>query len=114
MKITEASAGNATILRLSGRLDASNSMALEAAVLPAIGGAGQRLLLDMTDVQYISSAGLRVMLMAAKQARATGGGFAVFGMNNAVRTMFETPGFLRIIAAFASEDEALADAGGRA
>jgi anti-anti-sigma factor len=62
---------------------------------------------DFTKLDYISSAGLRVMLGTAKQLMAKGGGLKTFGLNQTVREVFDISGFSTILAVFATEAEAL-------
>jgi len=60
----------------------------------------------MREVTYISSAGLRVIVLSAKQAKAANGGFAVFGLQPAVSEVFEVAGFRTIIPIVSSEADA--------
>lgn len=109
MRIETDDVQDVRIVRLHGRIDSSTSGLLEQAV--KVEGPG-RLLLDLSGVAYMSSAGLRVVLVAAKAARAAGGSFAVFGMTPSVRTVFQVSGFDRIVPISTSEAEALAAAVG--
>jgi anti-anti-sigma factor len=81
------------IVRPSGRLDGASAPALEAAILSAIDGGARRLLLDCADLTYVSSAGLRVILIAAKRLKASGGAFALCGLTWQVERILETSGF---------------------
>lgn len=103
--------GEAVVLHLSGRVDSQSGGELQAAALASLAG-NSRLVLDFGGVDFVSSAGLRVVLMAAKQARAAGGGFAVFGLEETVRKVFDVSGFARVIPMVATEAEAVAAAGG--
>ena len=114
MEVERTALGNVAVFRLRGRLDSSTSPALESAVLPAVQGGAHRLVFDFTQVDYVSSAGLRVVLLTAKQARSAGGGFAIFGMSKPIRHVFDMSGFSRIIALFDAETEAVSAAGGSA
>lgn len=111
MEVNRTALGKVEIFRLKGRLDSSSSPALEATVLPAIKAGAHRIVFDLSQVEYVSSAGLRVVLLAAKQARVTGGGFAIFGMSKPIRHVFDMSGFSRIIALFDTEAEAVSAAG---
>ena len=112
MIVERSSIGAVQVFRIKGRLDSVTSPAFEAEVLKVIRPGANRVVLDFTGVEYVSSAGLRVVLMAAKQTRATQGGFAIFGMAKAIHHVFEMSGFARIIALFDTEAEAVAAAGG--
>src|SRR5258708_7179435 len=67
-------AGGVAVYRIVGRLDASSSPILESAVGSAFGGKNPRIIFDMGEVTFISSAGLRIILKTAKQAAAAKGG----------------------------------------
>jgi anti-anti-sigma factor len=107
MKIEQASAGGVAIFRIHGSVDSTTSHELQAAVVPGIAPPAHRLVLDFTDVPFVSSAGLRVVLMAAKQAKSARGGFAIFGLGETVREVFETSGFNRVIRIATSETDAV-------
>ncbi len=53
--------------------------------------------MDLEQLAYISSAGLRVVLMAAKRAKQSGGRLLLCGLSPAVRELFEISGFLKIL-----------------
>ena len=95
------------VLRLHGRVDSAASAAFERAVLDSL-AQSNRLVLDFNQVEFVSSAGLRVVLLAAKQARAGGGGFAVFGLGDTVRQVFDISGFARVVRIAATEADAVA------
>ena len=108
MEIHTTQRNGATVHRIAGRLDTSSGATVEAAVRGSFAGSGVRLLMDMRDVVYISSAGVRVVLLAAKQARATNGRFALFGLSPSVREVFEISGLGKILNLLDTEDEAFA------
>ena len=62
---------------------------------------------DLGEVHYVSSAGLRVLLKAAKQAKAGGGAFAIASPQAPVREVLEISGFDKILAIHATRDEAV-------
>ncbi len=65
-------------------------------------------MLDLSGVDYISSAGLRVILVAGKKLRATQGQLVLCGLRDEVRGVFEMSGFLDLFAVTANAEEALA------
>ena len=69
---------------------------------------GGVLVLDLAGLDYVSSAGLRVLLKAAKEARAAGSRFALAGLRPAVREVFEVSGFFAVLTAYPTRAEALA------
>jgi anti-anti-sigma factor len=61
---------NVVLVRVAGRIDHTTAKAFEDALLPLLngcGGEGKKALLDLSGVVYMSSAGLRVLILAAKQ-----------------------------------------------
>ena len=112
MEIGSKSDGDLVLLQVAGSIDASTSPQVEHAVTVAIGRGGRRLIFDMRDVNYISSAGLRAILMAAKQAKSASGAVAVFGLQPEVAEVFTVSGFGKIVPVAGSEAEARNQLGG--
>jgi anti-anti-sigma factor len=98
--------GDLVQLHVSGNLDSITSPDLTRAVNVAMEAGARRLIFDMRDVRYVSSAGLRVILIAAKQAQSAGGGVAVFGLQTNVAQVFAISGFDKVIAIAASDADA--------
>jgi anti-anti-sigma factor len=94
-------------VRPVGRLDSSNASELEA-VLPERVASNEKVLLDFSRLEFISSAGLRIILMAAKKARQRNGQFVLCGMDENIHSVFETSGFLRILRVYPDLDSAVA------
>jgi anti-sigma B factor antagonist len=107
MQISEQARGDVLVLRASGRLDSGSASALEA-VLPAQVQARDKVVLDLAQVAYVSSAGLRVLLMGAKAARATGHKLALAGLSDSVREVFDISGFTSLFTITADVDSAVA------
>ena len=110
MDIREDTRGDACLVAVSGRLDSNTAAALEA-VLPARVKDNPKLILDLADTPYVSSAGLRVLLIAAKAARAAGHKLVLSGLSPSVREVFDISGFTSIFAIEADVDSALASLG---
>lgn len=83
------------ILKISGRLDTQTAPELEKA-LDEINESCKELILDMTELEYISSAGLRVILKAQKLMNSKGS-MKLTGVNESVMEVFEITGFLDIL-----------------
>jgi anti-sigma B factor antagonist len=98
--------GDIVQIALAGSVDASNSPDVEHAVKVALSGGKPRLIFDLSQVHYISSAGLRAILLAAKQAKAAGGGVAVFGLQADVEKVFTISGFGKIVPIATTDAEA--------
>jgi anti-anti-sigma factor len=74
----------------------------------------ERLVMDLAGVEYISSAGLRVLLMAAKRLKGPAAGLVLCGLGPSVRTVLELAGFLPLFAVEAGREQAVARIGGPA
>jgi len=97
----------ALVLSFRGRLDSGNSNDAEAIILDKLQNGAQRIVFDMSGLEYISSAGLRVVLTAAKRLKQVGGRMALCGMRPTVREVFSISGFLSFLVVCDSESEAL-------
>ena len=84
-------------LTLIGRLDSATFIAMEKTIGSLFASANDRVLIDFSALSYISSAGLRLILVAAKRARLVGGRLILCGLTPSVREVFEISGFLKIM-----------------
>ena len=96
------------IVAASGRLDAAGAPELEARCKALIQEGANRLLLDLAKVEYVSSAGLRSLLVLAKAVKSTGGGMALCSLVPAVRDVMTISGFDNILPLAADRPAALA------
>jgi len=109
MQVTKRSATtNATVMEVSGRLDAVTSPGLEKEIAAFFSGPARGLALDLGRVDYVSSAGLRVLLLAARKAKEGGVGFAVFGVQSQVVEVMKISGLESLLGVVPGEAEALA------
>ncbi|MGI9044344.1 MAG: STAS domain-containing protein [Gemmatimonadaceae bacterium] len=106
MEISTRTSNDIHIVAIAGSLDSTTSPEAQKAIDAVLAG-GRKVVLDFSALDYISSAGLRVLLGAAKQLRASGGTLRIFGLNQSVREVFEISGFSAILAVYPSEAEAL-------
>ena len=107
MTINESNEGGVVVVSPQGRIDSTSSATLDHH-LQALAAAGKtRVVIDFSGVDYISSAGLRVMLSLAKRARDQKGRVALFGMNDSVRQVFELAGFVALFTITAARAEAV-------
>ncbi len=95
MKIEQKKNGSKLIMALQGRLDTTTAPELEAALKPALNGVTS-LILDLAGLEYISSAGLRVLLSAQKVMNRQGE-MKVAHANEAIMEIFEVTGFVDIL-----------------
>jgi anti-anti-sigma factor len=111
MQIAEERAGGALVLAPAGRLDSLTSNELEKRVASRLDAGERRLVLDLAGVEYISSAGLRVLLLAAKRLKEPPAALVLCGMGPSVRTVLELAGFLPLFAIEPGREQALARLG---
>ncbi len=79
-------------LALDGRLDTTTAPRLQEVLLPAYDEAND-ITLDFTKLAYVSSAGLRVLLMGQKEAKKKGGAMALTGVSEEIMEVLEMTGF---------------------
>jgi len=107
MDITTRTQNGVTLVAFAGSLDSNTSPQAQQAVDEMLAAGGRKVVIDCTALDYISSAGLRVLLGAAKRLSGAGGGLRLFGLNETVREVFDISGFSTILAVVATEAEAL-------
>ena len=107
MDIATRTRNDVTIVALAGSLDSKTSPQAQQALDGILAGGGRKLLIDFTALDYISSAGLRVLLATAKRLSGAGSALRLFGMNETVREVFQISGFSAIFAVRATEADAL-------
>lgn len=83
-------------IALSGRLDTTTAPQLDEALASALDGVTD-LVFDFGQIEYISSAGLRILLNTQKKISAAGGSMKLVGVNDVVREVFEVTGFINIL-----------------
>jgi anti-anti-sigma factor len=111
MQIRHTRFGNVTVLAPSGRIDHATSddfrKSLDA-ILEKQSKAGETLVFDLAEVEYISSAGLRCFMLAARQAKASGSQLVVAALQPVVREIFEISRFTLVFETFPSVRDAIA------
>jgi len=107
VNVTEERKGNKLVLRVEGRLDASTFRSLEEKLMSAIDGGEKVIVLDFADLDYISSAGLRVLIVAAKKAKSTGGKILLACLKSHIKEVFDIANLSAIFPIFASQQEAI-------
>ena len=107
MDIGERRDGDILILSPAGRIDNDTSPAFQARLLAALTPAAA-VLVDFSAIEYISSAGLRALMMGSKQAKAVNGRLAVAALGPVVKEIFEISRFSLVVQVFDTSTEALA------
>ena len=110
MKFRLESLGLATVVIPEGRLDYGAAAGFQAQIEQCLAEAERKrtgVIIDCAELAYVSSAGLRVFLLAARAAQRAGFSFAICALQPAVREVFDLSGFSRVITVFADRAAAL-------
>ncbi len=97
MNIAESREGAILVLSPEGRLDAQSAPGFQTQILERIDGGDTAILLDLAKLEYISSAGLRVILVAAKKLKDRSGKIVVCSLAEGVKEVFRISGFDSIV-----------------
>jgi len=96
-----------SVFKLNGRLDSNTSQGFEEEIFSAITDGSKQMVIDFKDIDYISSAGLRVILKATKALKREEGKIMLCSMQDYVKEVFEIAGFDAFLPIVGSMDEAL-------
>lgn len=107
MEVIQRQQNGITILGLKGRLDSNTSDDFEKKLLGLIQTGETRLILDFKDLDYISSAGLRVLLKAAKELKRTNGRVSFCALKDYIREIFDLSGFVSFFPIYSTLEESL-------
>jgi len=108
MNILSEALDNITVVRFEGNLDTNTSTEGQEFLNKAIDDGAAKIIVSFEKVDFVSSAGLRVLLATAKRLSGSGGSLRVCGLNETVAEVFEISGFSTILNVFSSETDALA------
>ena len=100
--------GGVLVVRTEDRLDGVNAREFQDALQVVIDDSDRAVILDLGRLTYISSAGLRVILLVAKTLQRQDGNLAVCSLSGPVREVFEISGFDKMIQTHDSQAEAIA------
>ena len=107
MNISIVEHEDATVVRFAGSFDTATAQQAEAQFNTLIEDGKAKVVVDFGGLDYISSIGLRVLLVAAKRLGASGGSLRMCGLNEFVRQVFDTSGFSKILPVFDRPEDAL-------
>jgi anti-anti-sigma factor len=107
MEITEISNDGTTVIGIDGRLDTTNYATLESRLMSLLDGGQVKIIMDCTKMDYISSSGLRVFLLALKKTTILKGRFILSDLQETTREIFEIAGFTSIFEICKTKEEAL-------
>ncbi|NBU65753.1 MAG: anti-sigma factor antagonist [Chloroflexia bacterium] len=113
MEITHKRMNRADLLSIRGRLDAMHAPALKQQIESLFAEGRYRIVLDLSELEYIASPGLRVLIEARKKARdwkltdLEGGDIRLAGLPDRIREVFDLTGFTSLFEIFANTTEAV-------
>ncbi len=96
MEIRDKKEGEVAIIEPVGRIDTNTSGEFEDKIVEVMDRGETRFVVDLKEIDYISSAGLRVFLMAAKKLKSSGGSFVLCSMSDHIKEVFDISGFTPI------------------
>lgn len=109
MKIKQRKQADFLIFDLNGHFDTTTAPEVEVEINKIIDEQVNKIIINLSDVEYISSSGLRVLLGTLKQLKKEDGVLRIFGLNETVQEIFDISGFSVIFDLFKDEKEALKD-----
>lgn len=110
MNIKSEKVQNFTVLRIEGRIDTVRSSILENEINQLFNNGEKNLILNCKEMNYISSSGLRVFLVAQKKAIALNGKLMLCNLQPGIQEIFRISGFSNLFKIFETQEEALENA----
>lgn len=107
MKISARTVADVLVVDMTGRLDTSTSGQASDDLVEMVKSCG-KVVLKLDQLEYVSSAGLRVLLLAAKLVEASDGEMKICHPNGSVKEVMETSGFHSLLRMYDTEKDALA------
>ena len=109
MEICVRETGGVSVLDFTGNLDTNTSQEAQAKTNELLDQKTLKLLVNCEKLEYISSAGLRVLLATAKSIQTKAGELRICCLNEVAQEIFEITGFIDILNVFETEEQALTD-----
>ena len=106
MEINVKSIGQVTVVEIAGDIDSNTAPQAQERVLPLV-QPGSKILLDMSGVEYMSSAGLRILLSMYRQISRGDGGIVLVGLGEEIKDTMSVTGFLNFFRTCDTVDEGL-------
>ncbi len=107
MEIQTRDTNDIKVVDLIGKLDTNTSPDAEKHLNKLMGEGVKKILVNLEKLDYVSSAGLRVLLSTTKQLQKTGGMMRICNLNEVVKEIFDISGFSSIFSVFVTESEAV-------
>ena len=107
MEITQTEMNGIVVVALQGRLDTNTSVTLEEELLNLAGEKSRRIVVDLSELDFISSSGLRVLLTAGKKSKGVNGRIVLCALTDHVKQVFDVAGFTMLFSLYPSQEEAV-------
>ena len=107
LSVKENREGQVLVLSPQGRLDSANAREFQTLVLGHIDGGEESMIMDLSNLNYINSTGIRVMRLVSKALEESDGQFLLCAMRDHISNVFRISGFDRIIAITGTLEDAL-------
>jgi len=108
MEINIREVNGVNVVEFTGNLDTNTAPEAEIQINGLLDAGAAKILVNFENLNYISSAGLRVLLATAKKMMASGGSLKICSLNSTVQEVFDISGFSTILSLAANEADALA------
>ena len=108
MQIQSHHVDGVLVVNVAGRVDGSNAVQIETGILDPVTDEAVGLVLDLSELEFISSAGLRAILLAAKELENRNMRFALCDVPESIRNVLRIAGFLRLMDVVDSRKRAIA------
>lgn len=109
MEISIVNNGDIKIAHFKGNLDTNTAPSAEEELRPIFEESGAKLIINLAETNYVSSAGLRIFLASAKKISANAGVFKLCSPNDVVKEILDISGFSTILDVVDSEEDAIAN-----
>jgi anti-anti-sigma factor len=107
MKLETETIDSVAVVTCEGTLDTNTSSEAQVYLNNLLDEGASKVVVNFENVDFVSSAGLRILLATAKRLTGSGGDLRICGLNEAVNEVFEISGFSTILDVFSSQEEAL-------
>ncbi len=107
LKLDTETSGDSVVVIPAGRIDGSTASPFQEALLKLIDEGTGAIVVDFEQIDYISSAGLRVLLLAAKRLQAGGRRIVLCALRDPIAEVFKISGFNEILAIHATRQDAV-------
>ncbi len=107
MNVNVVKSGDYSIICVEGRVDTTNADEFEKAVLEVIESGVNKIVINCSSLNYISSSGLRVFLIAQKRMMAIKGELKLCSLQPGINEIFEISGFSSIFSIYPDEESAI-------